>query len=86
MSKKAGPKLVDVDVAWQRLLRPNSRRRQDGIPLRSPRPPFIIPHTDIKRYPFKVLKKAGTGKPVIEVEYRGENKTFVSLSDFRCLS
>lgn len=33
--------------------------------------------SDIKHFPFKVLSK--TGKPVIEVEYRGEQKQFVSI-------
>ena len=32
--------------------------------------------SDLKHFPFKVISKAG--KPVIEVEYRGENKQFVS--------
>ena len=32
--------------------------------------------SDIKHFPFKVISK--TGKPVIEVEYRGETKQFVS--------
>jgi heat shock protein 1/8 len=32
---------------------------------------------DIKHFPFKVISK--TGKPVIEVEYRGEIKQFVRL-------
>ena len=31
--------------------------------------------SDLKHFPFKVISKAG--KPVIEVEYRGENKQFV---------
>jgi molecular chaperone DnaK (HSP70) len=31
---------------------------------------------DIKHFPFKVLNK--TGKPYIQVEYRGESKEFVS--------
>lgn len=33
--------------------------------------------SDIKHFPFKVISK--TGKPVIEVEYRGETKQFVSF-------
>ena len=32
--------------------------------------------SDLKHFPFKVISK--TGKPVIEVEYRGETKQFVS--------
>ena len=32
--------------------------------------------SDMKHWPFKVLDKGG--KPVIQVEYRGEEKTFVS--------
>lgn len=32
--------------------------------------------SDIKHFPFKIISKAG--KPVIEVEYRGETKQFVS--------
>jgi L1 cell adhesion molecule like protein len=34
--------------------------------------------SDMKHWPFKVMNKGG--KPVIEVEYRGENKQFVSGS------
>jgi len=33
--------------------------------------------SDIKHFPFKVISKAG--KPVTEVEYRGETKQFVSI-------
>jgi len=33
--------------------------------------------SDIKHFPFKVISKAGN--PVIEVEYRGETKQFVSI-------
>jgi len=33
--------------------------------------------SDLKHFPFKVISK--TGKPVIEVEYRGETKQFVSI-------
>jgi len=33
--------------------------------------------SDIKHFPFKVIPKAR--KPVIEVEYRGETKQFVSM-------
>jgi len=33
--------------------------------------------SDLKHFPFKVISKSG--KPVIEVEYRGENKQFVSF-------
>ena len=43
-----------------------------------------MPHADVQLYPFKVLKKAGTDRPVIEVKYSGE-KIFVSLRNFRCL-
>ena len=32
---------------------------------------------DLKHFPFKVIDKGG--KPSIQVEYRGETKTFVSL-------
>ena len=32
--------------------------------------------SDIKHFPFKVINK--TGKPYIKVEYRGEDKEFVS--------
>lgn len=37
---------------------------------------------DMKHWPFKVIDKSG--KPVIQVEYRGEDKQFVStfISDF----
>ena len=31
---------------------------------------------DMKHWPFKVIDKGG--KPIIQVEYRGEEKTFVS--------
>jgi molecular chaperone DnaK (HSP70) len=37
--------------------------------------------SDIKHFPFKVISKAG--KPVIEVEYRGEIKQFVRTFVFR---
>ena len=33
---------------------------------------------DMKHFPFKVINKGG--KPVIQVEYRGETKDFVSTS------
>lgn len=33
--------------------------------------------SDIKHFPFKVLDKSG--KPYIRVQYRGEDKEFVSL-------
>jgi len=33
--------------------------------------------SDIKHFPFAVFSKEG--KPYIKVEYRGEEKTFVSL-------
>lgn len=33
---------------------------------------------DMKHWPFKVLEKGG--KPVIQVEYKGEERTFVSDS------
>ena len=32
---------------------------------------------DMKHWPFKIIDKAG--KPVIQVEYKGEKKEFVSL-------
>jgi heat shock 70kDa protein 1/2/6/8 len=32
--------------------------------------------SDIKHFPFKVIDKSG--KPIIQVEYRGETKDFVS--------
>ena len=32
---------------------------------------------DLKHFPFKVINK--TGKPYIEVEYKGESKQFVSI-------
>ena len=35
--------------------------------------------SDMKHWPFKVVDK-GT-KPIIQVEYRGEEKQFVSFSD-----
>ena len=34
--------------------------------------------SDIKHFPFKVIDK--TGKPYIRVQYRGEDKEFVSLA------
>lgn len=34
--------------------------------------------SDIKHFPFKVISKGG--KPVVQVEYRGETKDFVSIS------
>lgn len=34
--------------------------------------------SDIKHFPFKVLDKSG--KPYIQVEYKGESKEFVSLT------
>ena len=40
--------------------------------------------SDIKHFPFKVISK--TGKPVIEVEYRGETKQFVSLTILNSVS
>ncbi len=33
--------------------------------------------SDLKHFPFRVFSKSG--KPVIEVEYRGETKQFVSF-------
>jgi len=33
--------------------------------------------SDLKHFPFKVISKSG--KPYIEVEYKGETKTFVSI-------
>jgi molecular chaperone DnaK (HSP70) len=33
--------------------------------------------SDLKHFPFKVIDK--TGKPYIRVQYRGEDKEFVSL-------
>jgi len=33
--------------------------------------------SDIKHFPFKVISKVGN--PIIEVEYRGETKQFVSI-------
>lgn len=33
---------------------------------------------DMKHWPFKVIEKGG--KPVIKVEYKGEEKTFVSVT------
>lgn len=33
--------------------------------------------SDLKHFPFKVIDKAG--KPYVRVEYRGEEKEFVSL-------
>lgn len=32
---------------------------------------------DMKHFPFSVIEKQG--KPVVEVQYKGEKKTFVSL-------
>lgn len=84
MSKKAGPKLVDFDVAGQRLSHLNSRRRHDGIPLRSPRPPVVAPHADINATRSKYSRRLAQ-TTTIEVEYQGEKKTFVSLRNFRCL-
>ena len=37
--------------------------------------------SDMKHFPFKVINKAG--KPIIQVEYRGETKEFVSFSFFK---
>jgi len=34
-------------------------------------------HRDIKHWPFKVKEKSG--KPVVSVKYKGEDKEFVSL-------
>ena len=33
--------------------------------------------SDMKHFPFKVINRSG--KPYVEVEYRGETKQFVSL-------
>jgi molecular chaperone DnaK (HSP70) len=35
---------------------------------------------DIKHFPFKVFNKEG--KPYIQVEYRGDQKSFVSIPTF----
>ena len=35
---------------------------------------------DIKHFPFKVLNKEG--KPVVQIQYRGEDKEFVSIPSF----
>ena len=40
--------------------------------------------SDIKHFPFKVVSKGG--KPYVHVEYRGEQKEFVSISFFLCTS
>ena len=40
--------------------------------------------SDVKHFPFKVFSKGG--KPYIRVEYRGEEKEFVSLPFISCIS
>ena len=38
--------------------------------------------SDVKHFPFTVLDKSG--KPYVQVEYRGEKKEFVSIIFFGC--
>jgi molecular chaperone DnaK (HSP70) len=40
--------------------------------------------SDIKHFPFKVIDKGG--KPYIKVQYRGEDKEFVSLILYQPIS
>ena len=36
---------------------------------------------DMKHWPFKIINKGG--KPIIQVEYKGEEKQFVSQQSYR---
>ena len=38
--------------------------------------------SDVKHYPFRVVNKGG--KPIIQVEFRGESKEFVSMLPHFC--